>query len=408
MQTHNCEVVITPQYTIGAGIDCHKDIMVVHISSKDGQKSETLEFKTFTDDLETLTEYLVKEKVEVVLMESTGVYWISLYHKLIGAKLNVIVANPQHIKQMPKRKTDRKDAKWLCTLAINGLVRKSFVPDGVHYSFREYCRIRDNYRKRITQLNNRMVKILERSNIKLRSVSSSIRTKTCQLIIGSILNGITDPAQLSALCLGKLKNKKEEIEKAVKGTISEGDQIILRLLQEDRDHAQKQLDSVNEKILEMEQAHYTLEVKLLDEISGIGQLTAQQIIAEIGTDMDKFETADQLTSWAGLAPGNNESAGKKKSTSTKKGNKYLRTAMVTAAWAAARSKKTYWFFLFSYLKRKMSAKKAIIAIARRMLKVVFKVLKEKIHYVEGGKELFDHYQHARLAKQVDKSTIKAA
>ena len=124
--------------------------------------------------------------------------------------------------------------------------------------------------------------------------------------------------------------------------------------------------------------------------------------------MDKFETADQLTSWAGLAPGNNESAGKKKSTSTKKGNKYLRTAMVTAAWAAARSKNTYWFFLFSYLKRKMSAKKAIIAIARRMLKVVFKVLKEKIHYVEGGKELFDHYQHVRLAKQVDKSTIKAA
>ena len=253
-----------------------------------------------------------------------------------------------------------------------------------------------------------MVKILERSNIKLRSVSSSIRTKTCQLIIDSILDGITDPAQLSTLCLGKLKNKKEAIEKAVKGTISEGDQIILRLLQEDRDHAQKQLDSVNEKILEMEQAHYTLEVKLLDEISGIGQLTAQQIIAEIGTDMDKFETADQLTSWAGLAPGNNESAGKKKSTSTKKGNKYLRTAMVTAAWAAARSKKTYWFFLFSYLKRKMSAKKAIIAIARRMLKVVFKVLKEKIHYVEGGKELFDHYQHVRLAKQVDKSTIKAA
>lgn len=408
MQTHNCEVVITPQYHLGAGIDCHKDKMVVHISSKDGQKSETKEFRTFTDDLEELTGYLVKENVEVVLMESTGVYWISLYHKLIAANLNVIVANPQHIKQMPKRKTDPKDAKWLCTLAINVLVRKSFVPDGVHYSFREYCRIRDNYRKRITQLNNRMVKILERSNIKLQSVSSSVRTKTCQLIIKSILNGITDPARLSALCLGKLKNKKEEIEKAGKGTITDEDQIILRLLQVDRSHAQKQIDSVNERILEMEQTHYTIEVKLLDEISGIGQLTAQQIIAEIGTDMSKFETADQLNSWAGLAPDNNESAGKKKSTSTKKGSKYLRTAMVTAAWATARSKKTYWFFLFSYLKRKMSAKKAIIAIARRMLTVVFKVLKEKVQYVEGGKALFDHYQHLRLVKQVDKSTIIAA
>ena len=408
MQTHNCEVVITPQYHLGAGIDCHKDKMVVHISSKDGQKSETKEFRTFTDDLEELTGYLVKENVEVVLMESTGVYWISLYHKLIAANLNVIVANPQHIKQMPKRKTDPKDAKWLCTLAINVLVRKSFVPDGVHYSFREYCRIRDNYRKRITQLNNRMVKILERSNIKLQSVSSSVRTKTCQLIIKSILNGITDPARLSALCLGKLKNKKEEIEKAGKGTITDEDQIILRLLQVDRSHAQKQIDSVNERILEMEQTHYTIEVKLLDEISGIGQLTAQQIIAEIGTDMSKFETADQLNSWAGLAPDNNENAGKKKSTSTKKGNKYLRTAMVTAAWATARSKKTYWFFLFSYLKRKMSAKKAIIAIARRMLTVVFKVLKEKVQYVEGGKALFDHYQHLRLVKQVDKSTIIAA
>lgn len=189
--------------------------MVVHISSQDGQKSETKEFKTFTDDLDELSSYLVKEKEEVVLMVSTGVYWISLYHKLIGANLNVIVANPQHIKQMPKRKTDRKDAKWLCTLAINGLVHKSFVPDGLHYSFREYCGIRDNYRKRITQLNNRIVKILERSNIKLRSVSSSIRTKTCQLIIESILSGITNPKQLSELCLGKLKNKKDEIEKAV-------------------------------------------------------------------------------------------------------------------------------------------------------------------------------------------------
>jgi len=288
---------------------------------------------------------------------------------------------------------------------MNGLVRKSFIPDSVQHEYRELCRMREQYRKNITRYSDRIVKVLERNNIKLRSVSSNIRTKTCQSIIAAIVSGVTQEDQLIELVCGRLKSKTEEIRKAIRGTITQSEKELIQMINEDRLHCEKQVLKIEEKLAKLDMEHYKFDLELLDQISGIGKISAQQIIAEIGTDMSKFERADQLTSWAGLAPGNNESAGKTKNTSTKKGNKHLRTTMVTIAWGAVRTKKSYWSFLYAYLKRKMPSTKAIIVIARKMLKLVFKTLVEKSTYVEGGKTLFDYHQNNRHAIVLNQKKI---
>lgn len=396
------EVVITPQFSICSGIDIHKDIIVTHLASRDGQISETREWTTMTSQLHSLADYLFSHRVEATLMESTGVYWISLYHILIGKGLSVTVANPLHIKQIPKRKTDKKDAKWLCTLVMNGLVRQSLIPDMIQFELREHCRNRDKYRRLVTQSNNRIVRILERANIKIRSVASSIRTKSCQTIIRAIISGEKDPDKLANLCQGKLIPKKEQMREAVQGRLTKADREQLQMLQEDIQHFEKQLNRIEANIEHIEQEHFTEQVVLLEKVSGIGKMCCQQIIGEIGTDMTKFQNADHLTSWGGLSPGNNESAGKRKKVSTKRGNKHLRTAMVTVAWAAVRTKHSYWSYQYAYLKSKMPAKKAIVAIARKMLKLIFKILKDKIVYVEGGHKLYLEIQHKRQLARLHK------
>ena len=387
-QSHPHEVKILPQFKIATGIDIHKDSIVTYIGSVEGSVNELKTWDTYTGTLRQIATYLKEKGSECALMESTGVYWMSLYHILKESGLEVVVANPQHIKGLPKQKTDKKDAKWLCKLALNGLVRGSFVPDDVQKELRECCRMRETYKNQETQSTNRIVKILERANIKLRSVSQSIRTKTCRSIIEAIISGESDVKQLSVLAQGSLKKKKEELEKAVEGFLNETDKEELIMLREDINHYKKQKEKLEEKINRLQKAHYEEEVRLLERISGIGEQSAQEILSEMGKDMSKFATGDHLTSWAGLSPGNSESAGKRRNISTRKGNKHLRTTMVTVAWGAVRTKKSYWSYLYGYYKSKMPAKKAIIAIARKMLKMIYTVLIERKEYNEGGEALY--------------------
>lgn len=384
----NSEVIIKPQYNVTAGIDIHKDSIVTHVADRTGNFSESKTWDTYTKTLKQISVYFKDQGVESVLMESTGVYWISLYHILTDQKIEVVVSNPAHIKQIPKRKTDKKDAKWLCTLMMNGLVRKSFIPQSTQFEFRELCRTRDKYNKDETRATNRIVKILERANIKIRTVASSIRTKTCQSIIEALIQGEIDPDRLSELAKGKLKQKKEELKQAVEGYLTKADIIQLKMIGEDVQHFRNQRERIEDQIKGLQKMHYGDNIELLDMISGIGEQSAQSILSEIGTDMTRFEDGDHLASWAGLAPGNNESAGKRKNTSTKKGNKHLRTTMIAIAWAAKRTKKSYWSFVFAYYKSKMPAKKAITVVARKMLKLVYNTLLEKRKYVEGGEQLY--------------------
>lgn len=388
MNKPNAEVRLLPQVDKACGLDMHKDKIVCFISNKDGTEQHLEEFGTFSEELFKIRDLIAKHQVGRCLMESTGVYWISLYAILTEAGINTIVANPQHIKQIPKRKTDRKDARWLCTLALHGLARQSFVPGPTQQALRELCRNRLFYKQAQTKITNRIVKILERANIKLRSVVSNINSQTSMEIIRLLAAGNTDVDRLAACCKGRLKAKKELIKQAVVGTLGRYDKMVLKLLLADLDHNQSQITQLETQIIKMTAEHYNETAICLETIGGVGALSAQVIISEIGDNMDIFPTADHLTSWCGLAPGNNESAGKRRNTAVKKGNKYLRRAMVSVAWAAVRVKDSYWKALYQKLRKRMKAQKAIIAVARRLLKVIYKTIKEKTHYKEKG---FDHF-----------------
>jgi transposase len=399
MHQPNNEVSLLPQVDKACGLDMHKDKIVCFISDKEGTQQHTEEFKTFTEDLFYIRDTLLKHGVSHCLMESTGIYWISLYGILTEAGINVTVANAQHIKQIPKRKTDRKDARWLCTLMLHGLVRNSFIAGPVQQALRELCRNRLFYKQSQTKVRNRMLKILERGNFKIRSVASSVTTQTTMNIIRLLATGITNVTILANCCKGRLIAKREQMKKALQGTLSGTDTQMLQMLLADLDHYQKQIDAMECRIKELTNEHYKEVAGCLLTISGIGEISAQVILSEIGDNMNCFPTADHLTSWCGLAPGNNESAGKRKSVGIKKGNKYLRVALVTVAWSAVRMKNSYWKALFEQLRKRMKAQKAIVAVARRMLKVIYKVIKNKEQYTEKGITHFLDLQQRRFALQ---------
>lgn len=382
------EVRILPQLSKASGLDIHKDKICVFISDNKGENQFYQEFSTFTKDLHLLKEWLLEHDVKDCVMESTGIYWMSLYSILSTGGINVVVANPQSIKQIPKRKTDKKDAKWLCTLLLNGLAKGSFVPCQRQRELRELCRSRLHYTQHRSKIINRIVKVLEVGNIKIRSVASSINTKSCMEMIRLLAEGEKDITKLKECCKGRLRKKMDQMGDALQGTLSEHDCWQLQCLLKDIDHADKQINDLENYIIKIIEKDYQQVVECLDSITGVGMGSAQVIVSEIGDDMSHFPTSDHLTSWCGLSPGNNESAGKRRNTSVKKGNKYLRIALVAVAWAAVKTKNSYWRCLFEQLRKRMKSQKAIIAVARRLLKVVFKIIKERKSYIEKGVEHF--------------------
>ena len=378
------ELAIQPQLEKGGGIDIHKTKMVGFIYDQKGQKNEWQEFPTYTKDLKRLRDWLLENHIQDVLMESTGVYWISLYNILTSSGIRVVVANPQSIKQIPKRKTDKKDAKWLCKLLINGLVRPSFIPPIEQQELRELCRNRLFYTQQIAKIRNKIVKILEGNNIKIRSVVSIISTKSSMEIIKKLSEGITDISELLSSCYGTVKKKAAAMADALDGTLSQHSRDLLKMLLSDIAHNTQQKNELDQRIKKIVEDRYNDTVGRLQNISGVGEQSSQIIVSEIGDNMGVFPNADHLTSWTGFAPGNNESAGKRKPVSVKKGNKYLRVALIAVAWAAVRTKDSYWRALFENLKKRMKSQKAIVAIARRLLKVIYKIIETKEEYIEKG------------------------
>lgn len=396
MEQPKDEVSILPQLDMACGLDMHKDKIVAFASSKDGKVQELREFNTFTADLYALLAWLRGfGSPPHCLMESTGVYWVSLYTVLSEGGIAVTVANPTHIKQVPKRKTDRKDARWLCTLLLHGLVRPSFMADGVQEGLRTYCRNRLFYKRQQTKVFNRLVKILETANIKLRSVISNLHTETAMGIIRLLAQGVTDIPTLLGCLKGRAKKNRDRFTLALAGTLQPHQLTMMQMLLDDVDQCGRQIDRCNREVSAIISAHYSQVAECLDSVSGIGMGSAEVIISEIGTDMGRFPSADHLAAWAGTAPGNNESAGRRKSTSVKKGNKYLRMAMVAAAWGAVKMKDSYWAALFRSLRKRMKSQKAIMVIARKLLKVVYRVIKEKAMYKEKGLAHFNALQANR-------------
>lgn len=381
------EIDFLQPLSTGCGLDMHARSIEACVMRK-GQKAEIRRYGTTTRELRGLLKWIVGGGVQGVVIESTGIYWYSMYYLLTEAGIKVTLVNPARVKQIPGKKTDTADCKWLCKLLMNGLVAGSFIPEGPQRQLRELTRMQFKYVNLSSQVELRILKVLERANIKIRSVMSNITTKSGQAIVGALAEGETDVNVLASLCKGKLRKKIESMKEALDGLLTEHDRYQLRILIKDQNHYASQLDEIEKSTGQIVANHFTETVQIIDSVYGIGTRTATGIVAEIGSSMEQFETADKLTSWGGLAPGNKESAGKKRKVKTINGNRYLKPMLLQAAWTAVRAKNTYWSAHFHLLTKRLPPKKAIIAIARKMLKMIYHLVQKKIKYVELGAEAF--------------------
>jgi transposase len=389
---------IRQQLERAGGIDIHKNkiTLCTYIA---GEKEQVKDYGTFTCDLEQIRDDLLSSSIKQVIIESTGIYWIALCSVLTLAGIHVTVVNPKFIKNMPKEKTDKKDAKWLCKLLVNGLVRNSFVASEEQRAFRDLCRMRTKYRNHIGQATNRIVKNLERRNIKLKSVVSNMHTKSAMDIVRALAQGETDIEKLLLLCRTKLKKKKEEMRKALHGVITDHDRMMLQHLLDDIAHNEKQIEGIDEQIKQHTAKVNEQLITNLQQIRGIGPQSTEIILAEIGNNVDAFSTRDKLAAWVGLAPGNKESAGKAYYAGRRDGNVYLRTALLQVAWSAVRCKNSYWRALYYHFTRRMHSSKAIVAIARKLLRLIYRVIKGTVTYTEYGADYFITRLQERLIKR---------
>ena len=342
-----------------------------------------------------------RKKVTHVAMESTGVYWKPVYNLLEAEPIEVLVVNAQHIKAVPGRKTDVKDAEWIADLLRHGLLKGSYIPHRAQRELRELVRYRRSLIEERARELNRIQKVLEGANIKLSSVVSDINGMSARLIIRALIEGKNDPAALAQLAKGRLKQKTEELRRALKGVIGPHQRMMLAEQWRHVEYLDEAIARLDREIEERTSPfHEALE--LIDTIPGVGRQSAEQIVAEIGTDMSRFPTAAHLASWAGMAPGNHESAGKRLSGRTRKGNKKLRSCLVECARAAARTKNTYLSAKYHRIAKRRGANRASVAVGRTILEMIYYILTRKEPYRELGADYWDRQREASIVRQTVK------
>jgi transposase len=366
-----------------AGLDVHKKTVVACVRhvGPDGQAGrEVRTYGTMTADLIALADWLDAEGVSHVAMESTGVYWKPVFHLLEG-RFEVLLVNARHIKQVPGRKTDVKDAEWIAQLLQCGLLGASFIPPPPIRELRDLTRQRAQLVRERAAAANRIQKVLEDANIKLASVATDVPGVSGRAMLAALIGGRDDPAALAALARGRLREKAPELTRAPQGLVSDHHRFLLRTLL-------RQIEQ-----LEGLTAEYTARIEAvmvplaeaaarLESIPGLGSRAAEVIVAEIGTDMTAFPSAGHLASWAGLCPGNNESAGKRRTGKTTKGSQWLRTVLVQVAWSASHTKETIFSATYRRWAKRMGKKKALVALGHKILVVIYKLLKDKTDYRE--------------------------
>lgn len=363
------------------GLDVHKDIIFACVR-KGKYQSEVKQFSTTTQGLSEMHHWMQGELVQKVAMESTGIYWMPVWRALEN-EFELLLVNPYFIKQMPGRKSDIQDAQWIATLLDKQLLKGSVVPDKIIRVLRDYLRRYAQLQGQMTRCLQQIEKQLSRCNIKIASLSSTIGSKTVIDIVASICMGQYDPAQLLELVHGRIRNKHgEKVKQALEGIIDEHDIFLLRQIYSDYIHIQEQCAALIMQAEKIANEYYSQEIELLQTIPGIKKLSAIIIFAEIGGNINLFATAENLTGWCGLRPKNDESAGKIKSRSITKGNKYLRRILVQTGWAASRTENCYLKTKFEQLSIRKSSKKALIAIARKQLVIIWNVLSKKAKYSE--------------------------
>lgn len=383
------------------GLDVHQATVVACVLIGDvGKKAkkQTRTFKTFLSGLEELRDWLFELGVTHVAMESTGVYWKPVFTVLEDA-VTIVVGNAYHIKNVPGRKTDVKDAEWIAELLRHGLIASSYVPTKEVRVLRDLMR----YRKTLTETRvderNRLLKLLETANIKLSTVATNAFGKSGMAMLNAIANGETDSARLAELAMGLLKKKHDDLKAALAGHVDSHHRFLLRLQLDRLAQVEADIARLDEQVTARMEP-YEAQIGLLEQIPGIGKLTARTVLSELGPDLSAFSNEHKLAAWTGLAPGNNESAGKRMRGRTRKGNVYLKTALVEAATSAIRTKGSYIRSKYYRMKARIGANKAMVAIAHKLLIAVYHVLSKAEPYRELGEGYLDQVAKTRTTKQL--------
>jgi transposase len=419
-------------YTHCAGLDVHKKTVVACCLTlgPDGVLQRHIRtFTTMTQDLLLLADWLSSLGITHVACEATGEFWKPLY-AILEASFTVLVVNAHHIKQVPGRKTDIKDAEWIADLLRHGLLRASFIPPQPQRDLRDLTRQRTNLVQDRAQVVNRLQKVLEWANLKLSSVATDVTGVSARAMLAGIIAGEADPAGLAELAKGRMRSKRGELEQALTGRVRDHHRYLLAQHLEHLDFLDEQITELEQQITHMIATEpptatpppggseaqpaapaaadgaadgagehgvaWAEAVALLDTIPGVGRTAAEHLVAEIGTNMRQFASAAHLASWAKVSPGNNESAGKRRSGATGQGNRWLRSVLVQAAWAAVKVKDCHLASVYHRLAGRRGVKRAILAVAHRILVAAYYMLRDQAPYCEPGAPPADEQRKARL------------
>lgn len=370
------------------GVDVHKKMIVACLRS--GQNRETKEFGTSTGDLKDMANWLKENNCQMVAMESTGSYWKPVYNVLEVLGIEVMVVNAHHIKNVPGRKTDVKDAEWIAQLLQHGLLKASYIPDRDQRELREIARYRKSLVEERAREINRLEKTLQGANIKLSSVVSNITGKSSRNIIEALITGGVNEDNIDTLLLGSLRAKRDDLLKYCDAFLSPLQKKLIRAILDHIDDMTRRINDIDD-IVEGQMKAYEEAISLLQELPGVGKRSAEVILAEIGLDMSRFPSAGHLAAWAGLAPGNNESAGKRKSGKTRKGNPTLKTTMIQCAQAAKRKNGSYFKAQFDRLVVRCGKNRAKVAVAHSMLIAIYHMLKFNVPFHDLGEDYYNHF-----------------
>lgn len=391
--------VMEAMFRCCAGFDVHSKTVAVCLRRIDDYgetHSEVRTFATMTRDLLTLSDWLTAEGVTHVAMESTGVFWKPIYNILEG-QFEILLVNARHVRNVPGRKTDVKDCEWLAQLLQCGLLRGSFVPPRPQRELRDLTRLRTQLTRQMASVANRIHKVLEDTNIKVGLVATDILGVSGRRMITALIEGETDTAKMADMARGRLRDKIPLLEQALVGRVTEHHQFLLKALMDQLIYLESQIERFNQRI---EQAARPFEkaITALIPMPGYDHVSAQSVVAEIGPGLETFPSHPHLCSWAKVCPGNNESAGKRKSGSTGHGNRWLEAMLVQVAWAASHTKGSYFQAQYRRLAGKRGKKRAIVAVAHSILTDTYYILKHGRTYKDLGADYFDRLSRDRIRR----------
>lgn len=386
-------------YDICCGIDVHKKLIVACL--RKGNRHEIREFGATTRELLTLADWLKDNDCKMVAMESTASYWKPLYNILESSDLNAMVVNARHMKAVPGRKTDVKDAEWIADLLQHGLLQSSYIPDKDQRELRELVRYRKSLVAERARELNRLQKMLEGANIKLSGTVRDINGKSARNILEYLITGRKfDEAKYDEMYQNKtishnLKASKEQIIDDLNGVMSDLQRKMMRILLDHLDELNTHINELNDDIDDFMKPDEKKASQMIQDIPGIANTSAQAIISVIGTDMERFPTDKHISSWSGLCPGDNESAKKRKSGRTRKGNSLLRSTLIVCAHSAVRHKESYFYAQFKRISAHRGKKRAYVAVAHSMLIAIYHILKEGVVFKDLGADYYNQFNKER-------------